>query len=285
MGGGAPRIPGHEIVGDVVAIPPGETKWKVGDRVGSGWHDGHCHECVNCRKGNFVNCTNQVINGVANDGGYAEYATLRTEGLLTIPKDLYPAETAPLLCAGVTTFNSMRHMDLHPGDVIGIQGVGGLGHLAIQFARQMGYHTVAISGSSAKEALARSLGAHDYIDTSKVDVAAELQKLGGAKVILGIAPSGASMGPLLGGLTAGGQLCVLGIGTDPITIPMGPLVLHRRSIRGWPSGTPRDSEETIAFARLAGVKCQIETYPLEKVTEAFDRMMNGSARFRSVLVF
>lgn len=279
-----PRIPGHEIVGTVAAVGPGEKKWKIGDRVGSGWHGGHCFECNSCRKGDFVTCSAQGINGILSDGGYAEYVTLRSEASLSIPEDIDPAECAPLLCAGVTTFNSLRHMNVMPGDVVAVQGVGGLGHLGLQFSHKMGFRTVALSTSSDKKDLALQLGAHDYLDGSKVNTVEELQKMGGAKVIICVAPSGKSMSALLPGLAVDGTLLILGI-AEPLSIPIGPMVQKRLQVRGWPSGSPIDSEETVAFAKLAGVRCLIEKFPLDQVNAAYTKMMEGKARFRAVLTF
>ncbi|GAA5936395.1 hypothetical protein JCM1841_002927 [Sporobolomyces salmonicolor] len=279
-----PKVPGHEIVGDVVSVGPGEKRWKVGDRVGSGWHGGHCFVCKSCLAGDFITCENENINGVITDGGHAEYVILRTESVASIPTDIEPAKAAPLLCAGVTTFNSLRHMDIHPGDVVAVQGVGGLGHLAIQFARQMGYKTVALSQTDSKRQLAMDLGAHVYVDGSKEDHGEALQKLGGAKVIMAVAPSGEAIAKLIGGLAIGGQLLILAI-ADQLTVPMVPLVQKRLQIRGWPSGSAYDSEECIQFAQVSGVECQVQTYPLEKIQEAYDSMMNGSARFRAVITF
>ncbi|KAL8284136.1 hypothetical protein RQP46_004885 [Phenoliferia psychrophenolica] len=284
---GLPRCPGHEIVGTVAAVGPGELRWKVGERVGSGWHGGHCHVCVSCRKGDFVTCSQQNVNGIMTGtfhGGYAEYVTLRSEAVLSIPEDIDPAEAAPLLCAGVTTFNSLRNMNVHAGDIVAVQGVGGLGHLAIQFSKAMGFRTIALSSGDKKRELAAQLGAHAYLDSTKVNQAEELQKLGGAKVIIGVAPSGAALSGLLGGLAVGGQLVILAI-AEPLSIPMVPMIQKRLSVIGWPSGSPIDSEETVSFAKTAGVKCQIEKYSLDQVNEAYKSMMEGHARFRAVLVF
>jgi len=280
---GFPRTPGHEIVGDVVAVPPSEKLWKKGDRVGSGWHGGHCNKCSSCRSGHFVTCENQSINGIKIDGGYAEYVLLNTEAIASIPKEMDPAEAAPLLCAGVTTFNSLRNMDLHPGDIVAIQGIGGLGHLAVQYARKMGYRTVALSSSASKKDLAEKLGAHVYLDGSKVDQAAELTKLGGAKVIMCTAPSGEIVSKLIPGLTPRGTLLLLAV-TDGIKIDSTPLVTHGRSIQGWPSGTAKDSEDTVAFTQLSDIKCYVERFPLEDANKAYDKMMNGKPNFRCVLM-
>jgi len=281
---GLPRIPGHEVVGIVAKVGPGEQRWKEGDRVGSGWHGGHCFHCPSCLHGDFTTCSNENINGIITDGGYGEYCLLRTEALVSVPEDVDPAETAPLLCAGVTTFNSLRNMSILPGEIVAVQGAGGLGHLAIQFAKKMGYHTVVLSSSAEKESLARQLGAHDYIDGSKHDAAEELQKMGGAKVIICSAPSGKLMTEAIGGLAIGGQLLILGI-AEPLSVPTMPMVTKRLTVRGWPSGRPIDSEETIAFAKLAGVKCLVERFPLEKANEAYQSMITNKARFRAVLTF
>ncbi|KAI5480336.1 hypothetical protein MNV49_000911 [Pseudohyphozyma bogoriensis] len=301
---GLPRVPGHEIIGTVVALGSNVTQWKLGQRLGAGWHGGHCFECASCRKGDFVTCSNANINGVVTDGGHAEYVTLRQEACLSIPEDIDPAEAAPLLCAGVTTFNSLRNMDIHPGEIVAIQGVGGLGHLAIQFSRAMGYRTVALSTSADKEALAKQLGAHEYIDGSKVNQAEALKKLGGAKVILGVAPSAKAMESLIGGLAVDGQLLVLAIAED-LTIPMRtssrsstskahslmplahtvPLIGGRLSIRGWPVGSPQEEEDTVKFAQLAGVTTMVEKFPLEKINDAYQLMMANKTRFRAVVTF
>lgn len=280
---GLPRIPGHEIIGDVVQVGPGEKKWKVGDRVGSGWHGGHDSICARCRKGDFVTCENEQINGVTRDGGYAEYAVLRSEAVGAVPEDMDPAETAALFCAGVTTFNSIRHMNLMPGDVVAVQGLGGLGHLAVQFCRKMGYKTVALSSSGAKKDLAMSLGAHEYLDGSKVNQAEELQKLGGAKVVVATAPNSEIIQTLVGALAADGQLLALAI-TPEMNVPIMPMIVKRLSLRGWPSGTAADSEDTINFARANDIHCQIQRFKLDDANDAYQAMMEGKARFRSVLV-
>lgn len=280
--GGFPRIPGHEIVGDVAAVPASEKIWKVGDRVGAGWHGGHCHNCGSCRSGDFMTCQNQKINGVFVDGGYGEYVLLRTEAVVPVPRELDPAEAAPLLCAGVTTFNSLRHMNLHPGDVVGIQGIGGLGHLAIQYCRKMGYHTVALSSSSSKKDLAMKLGAHVYLDGSKVNQAEELGKLGGAKVILATAPSADIISALIPGLAVEGSIVLLAV-AEGVKFDTTSLITKRLSIRGWPSGTAKDSEDAIKFSQLADVKCMVERYKLEDALKAYDKMMAGKANFRCVL--
>ncbi|GAA5906286.1 alcohol dehydrogenase [Sporobolomyces salmoneus] len=279
--GGLPRTPGHEIVGVIVQVGPGEQRFKVNDYVGSGWHGGHCHCCERCRKGDFITCENQNINGVFSDGGHAEYAVLRSEALAKLPEGLDPVQAAPFLCAGITVFNSLRHMDIMPGDVVAIQGVGGLGHLSIAFARASGYKVIALGRDSEKKELALQLGAHVYVEDPK-DHAAVLQQHGGAKVALALAPDGKAMASLVDGLSVDGQLLVLALG-DALTIPMTPIILKRISVRGWPCGTAQDSEETIAFAQAQGIKCMTETFKLEQIQEAYDRMMAGKARFRCVI--
>ncbi|KAM0751832.1 GroES-like protein [Meredithblackwellia eburnea MCA 4105] len=281
---GLPRVCGHEAVGDVFAVPSSEKKWKIGDRVGSPWHGGHCGTCDQCRRGDFLMCENAAVNGIFLDGGYGEYCTFRTEALVSVPKDLDPAEVAPLLCAGVTVANSLRNMNVRPGELVAVQGIGGLGHLGIQYARAMGFRTVAISQGSAKEALARELGAHEFIDGSQVNQAEALQKLGGAKVILCTAPNGKAMEQLIEGLAVNGQLVILGIGENLSISPVS-LISKRRSIVGWPAGSATDAEDAIALAKQAGVKAHVERFPLDKVNEAFEAMMSNKVRFRSVITF
>ncbi|TFK55532.1 GroES-like protein [Heliocybe sulcata] len=282
---GTPRIPGHEIVGKVVAVGPGETLWKAGQRVGGGWHGAHCATCLQCRKGDFNTCQNEQINaGVTMDGGYAEYATLRSEAVVTIPEGMDPAETAPLMCAGVTTYNSIRNMGLKGGDIVAVQGIGGLGHLALQYSRAMGYKTIALSTSAGKKDLATQLGAHVYLDGSKVNQAEELNKLGGANLIVATAPSAEIIQALIPGLAVGGTLLLLAIAPDALKVETTPLITKRLSLRGWPAGTAKDSEDCAEFSKLTNVKCQIQKYPLEKAAEAYQSMMDGSAKFRAVIV-
>lgn len=281
---GLPRVPGHEIVGRVVDVPSGETRWKVGEMVGSGWHGGHCFSCRQCDKGDFVTCDQATVNGIMRDGGHAEYATLRREAVLKIPDGIEPAKAAPLLCAGVTVYNSIRHMNLLAGDVVAVQGIGGLGHLAIQVANKMGMKTVALSASDSKRALAMELGAHVYVDGSKENAVEVLQKLGGAKVIACTAPSGELMSQVIPGLAVNGSLVILGV-ADKLEVPMMPMISKRLSVRGWPSGTPADELDTLEFAMTTGVDTRIEKYSLDQVQEAYDSMMNNKARFRSVIVF
>ncbi|THH32488.1 hypothetical protein EUX98_g1697 [Antrodiella citrinella] len=276
LGTGLPKTPGHEIVGDVVAIHPSEKQFKVGDRVGSGWHGSHCGICKPCRSGDFNMCENEKIDGVTIDGGYAQYVTLQSEAVCWIPNDLDPTETAPLLCAGVTTFNSLRHMNTKPGDVVAVQGIGGLGHLAVQFAKAMGFRTVAISHSEDKRELAQQLGAVAYIDSSEQDTVKELQKMGGANVIMCTAPHANIMQGLIPGLAVGGQLLILALAEDKATIDLSALITRRLSIRGWPSGSAKDSEECVEFAKQMGIKCMVEKFPLDKAQEAFEHRDTAS---------
>ncbi|CAL1713539.1 unnamed protein product [Somion occarium] len=279
---GLPRIPGHELVGDIVAVGPDVRAYKVGDTVGGGWHGGHCFTCTQCISGHFNLCDQQAINGILRDGGYAEYATLRTESVVRIPEGMDPAEAAPLMCAGVTTFNSLRNMGLKQGEIVAVQGIGGLGHLGIQFADKMGYHVVALSSSPSKRDLALRLGATDYLDASQVDQVAELQKIGGAKVIMCCAPDAKSISALLGGLTKDGTLLLLAATEEPLQIPTLPMLNRRLSVRGWPCGTAKDCEDTLLFAKRKNVKALVETFPLDKAQDAYDH--RSSARFRAVIV-
>lgn len=278
-----PRIPGHEIAGVIDAIGPHVQGWKVGQRVGVGWHGGHCGYCIQCRKGDFVTCQNQKISGISHDGGYAEYMIAPVESLALIPDDLSPVEAGPLMCAGITTFNSLRHSGAIAGDLVAVLGVGGLGHLGIQFASRMGFHTVAIARGKDKEELAKKLGAERYIDSKTQDTAEELTKLGGARVILATVTDSKTMSDAIKGLGVGGTLIVLGVGHDPISISGVDLIHARRSIAGWPSGSAMDSQDTLDFSSLKGVRSMNEVFPLEKAAEAYERMMSGKARFRVVL--
>jgi alcohol dehydrogenase/propanol-preferring alcohol dehydrogenase len=279
-----PRVPGHEIAGMVDAVGSGVEGWKVRDRVGVGWHGGHCGHCDSCRRGDFITC--QVapqIPGITFDGGYQEYMIAPAVALARIPQGLSPVETGPLMCAGVTTYNSLRHAGARPADLVAVLGIGGLGHLGIQFAAKMGFHTIAIARGKNKEPLARELGAHRYIDSQTQDPAQELLKLGGAKVILATATSGKAMNAVLGGLGIGGKLIVLGAADEPLQVPATLLISGRRAVAGWPSGSSIDSQDTLAFSALTGVRPMTEVFPLERATEAYDRMMSGKARFRVVL--
>ena len=279
-----PRVPGHEIAGIVDAIGAGVAGWKAGQRVGVGWHGGHCGYCDSCRRGDFVTC--QIapqIPGIAYDGGYAEYMIAPAGALALIPDGLPSVDAGPLMCAGVTTFNSLRNSGARPGDLVAILGIGGLGHLGIQFAAKMGFRTVAIARGSDKEPLARKLGAWSYIDSKTQDPAAELLKLGGAKVVLATVTSGDAMSATLGGLVVNGKLVILGAAAEPLQVPGIPLMLGRRSIMGWPSGSSIDSQDTLSFSLLTGVRAMNEIFPLERAGEAYEHMMSGKARFRAVL--
>jgi len=278
-----PRVTGHEVAGVVDEVGPGVTAWKKGQRVGVGWHGGHCGQCTPCRRGDFMRCRFFQVTGFQEDGGYAQYMIARTEAVAAIPDALSPAEAAPLLCAGITTFNSLRHSGAVAGDLVAVQGLGGLGHLGIQFASRMGFHTVAIGRGQDKEALARKLGAARYLDTDAVNVAKELTSLGGASVILATAPDSKAMSALIDGLGVGGQLLVVGASADPISVTPIQLIMERRSIRGWPSGTARDSEDTLNFCALTGIRPMVEMIPLEQAAAGYDRMLSGKARFRMVL--
>ncbi|KJX94057.1 alcohol dehydrogenase like protein [Zymoseptoria brevis] len=275
-------ILGHEFIGTVVAVPPTEKKWVVGDRVGGPWHGGHDGTCRSCSRGQFQMCDNKTVNGVFRNGGYGEYATLRTESAVRISKEMDPAETAPLLCAGVTVFNGIRKMGIIGGETVAIQGLGGLGHLAIQYARKMGFRTVALSRGTDKKDFAMQLGATDYIDTSSQNVAEALQTLGGAALVVVTAPNPEVISPLIGGLQPGGKL-LLHTAIGPVQVDTVAMVLNALSVHGWPSGHALDSEEAIAFAKIHGVKCLVEKFPLEKANEAMEHMLSGKARFRAVL--
>jgi D-arabinose 1-dehydrogenase-like Zn-dependent alcohol dehydrogenase len=278
-----PRVTGHEVAGVVDEVGAGVTAWKKGQRVGVGWHGGHCGQCGPCRRGDFMGCRYFQVTGFQEDGGYAQYMIAKSEAVAAIPDALSPVEAAPILCAGVTTFNSLRHSDAVAGDLVAVQGLGGLGHLGIQFASRMGFHTVAIGRGKDKEPLAVKLGAARYLDTDSMDVAKELTSLGGASVILATAPDSKAMSALIDGLGVGGQLLVVGASADPITVTPIQLIGGRRSIRGWPSGTARDSEDTLNFCALTGIRPMVETLPLEQAAAGYERMLSGKARFRVVL--
>jgi D-arabinose 1-dehydrogenase-like Zn-dependent alcohol dehydrogenase len=279
-----PRSPGHEIAGVLDAIGPDVPIFKVGQRVGLGWHGGHCNYCPPCRRGDFALCENQPISGISFDGGYADYVIAPANAIALVPDDLSDADAAPLLCAGITTYNSLRNSGARAGDTVAILGIGGLGHLAIQYAARSGYRTVAVARGQDKAPLAKQLGAHLYIDTTTQDPAKELQKLGGANIVLSTITSAKALDWVLDGLAPSGKLVVLGAPEDgPIVVNPFPLLLGRRTVAGWPSGTGMDSEDTLNFSALTGIKPMIETYPLEKAEEAYERMMSGKARFRVVL--
>jgi D-arabinose 1-dehydrogenase-like Zn-dependent alcohol dehydrogenase len=278
-----PRVPGHEVAGIIDEVGAGVSEWKKGQRVGVGWHGGQDNTCLACRRGDFRNCRNLKIPGISYDGGYQQYMVAPVEALVAIPESLSDVEAAPLLCAGITTFNALRHSGAMPGDLVAVQGIGGLGHLGIQFANKFGYKAVAIGRGSENATLAKKLGASMYIDSKAVNAAAELQKLGGAQVILATAPSSKAMSELIDGLGPNGKLMVVGAAFEPIEVTPIQLIMGVRSIQGWAAGTPTDSEDTLRFAEHAGVRPMIDTYPLEKAAEAYARMMSGNAQFRVVL--
>ncbi len=279
-----PRVPGHEVVGLIdavgVNVPP---RWTVGERVGVGWNGGYCGYCDSCRRGNFFACeTSTQVTGVTRDGGYAEYMIAPFSALAMVPQELSSEDAAPLMCAGVTTFNCLRNSGARPGDLVAVIGLGGLGHLGIQFAARSGFNTVAIGRGKDKEALAKKLGASHYIDTDAQDPAAELQKLGGAKVILATVTSADAMKSVIGGLAPTGTLMIVGA-VPSLEVPALQLLLKSQQVKGWYSGTSLDSQETLAFSVLSGVRSMNESFPLDRVNEAYERMENGKARFRVVL--
>ena len=278
-----PRVPGHEIAGRIDAVGDGVTAWKVGDRVGVGWHGGHCFECDACRRGLFINCPNGKVTGISHDGGYADFVVVPSESVARIPDALSAVDAGPLLCAGVTTYNALRNSGARPGQTVAIQGIGGLGHLAVQYAARMGFRTIAISRGADKATLARELGAHEYIDTATTTAADGLQALGGADLVLATAPSSEAIESTVGGLKSRGKLLIVAAPFTPIsTSAMG--LLSGKSIAGWPSGSAIDSEDTMAFSALTGVRPRVETFKLEQAEEAFAHMMANKARFRAVLV-
>src|SRR6266853_3674125 len=278
-----PRVPGHEIAGRIDAVGADVTLWKPGQPVGVGWHGGHFFICDPCRRGEFILCQNEKITAISFDGGYAEYMIAPAEAVAAMPDDLPADEAAPLLCAGITVYNPLRNSGARAGDLVAIQGIGGLGHLGIQCARRMGFRTVAIGRGVDKEPLARKLGAHEYIDTSAGAPAEAIQKLGGARVILTTAPDAKSISALVDGLAPGGKLVIVGVAPEPLSISPLQIILARRSIQGWPSGTAKDSEDTLQFSALTGVRPMIERYPLAKAADAYEQMISGRARFRVVL--
>jgi D-arabinose 1-dehydrogenase-like Zn-dependent alcohol dehydrogenase len=278
-----PRVPGHEVIGLVDAVGQGVPRWKLGQRVGVGWHGGHCGYCDSCSRGNFFACeTSTQVSGLTYDGGYADYMIAPAEALASVPDELSAVEGAPLMCAGVTTFNCLRNSGARGGDVVAVLGLGGLGHLGVQFAAKMGFRTVGIARGKDKEPLARQLGAHHYIDSQSQDPAAELLKLGGAKVILATVTNSEAMQAASGGLAATGTLMVIGVSQSLEVSPMQ-LIMGSRSVKGWYSGVAIDSQDTLSFSVLSGVRPMNEVYPIEKVAEAYERMMSGKARFRVVL--
>jgi len=278
-----PRVPGHEVAGSVDALGAGVTAWKTGDRVGVGWHGGHDFTCDRCRRGDFAMCVNRKVTGIDYDGGYAEYMLAPAEALAVLPRGLPAEEAGPFMCAGVTVFNALRNSGARPGEVVAVQGIGGLGHLGVQYARKMGFETVALGRGKDKEPLAKELGAHHYIDSSAADTVAELQKLGGARVILATAPDAKAISDIVGGLGVNGNLLIPAAPNDPLTVSVMPLLMGRRQISGWYSGTARDSQDTLEFSVLSGVHPMIEKFPLSRVAEAYERMHSGKVRFRVVL--
>ncbi len=278
-----PRVPGHEIAGRIDKVGSDVTQWKPGQRVGVGWHGGHCFVCDPCRRGDFIHCKFEKITAIHFDGGYAEYMIAPSEAVALMPDDLPADEAAPLLCAGITVYNALRNSGARGGDLVAVQGIGGLGHLGIQYARQMGFRTVAIGRGGDKQALAKKLGAHEYVDTSAGPPAEALQKLGGAHVILATAPDSKSMSALVDGLGPNGTLMIVGAGFDSLTVTPIQLISGIKTVRGWASGTARDSQDTLEFSAFTGVRPMIERYPLEKAAEAYSQMISGKARFRVVL--
>ena len=278
-----PRVPGHEVAGVIDEVGAGVKAWKKGVRVGVGWHGGQDGTCLACRRGDFANCERGLICGVSYDGGYQELMVAPVEALARMPESLDAAEAAPLMCAGITTFNALRRNGGLPSELVAVQGVGGLGHLAIQFASKFGYRVAAVGRGPENAPLAKRLGAHVYIDSSATDAAAELQKLGGARVILATAPSARAMSPLIGGLGPNGTLLVIGASAEPLEVPPNLLLFGRKRIQGWSAGTPTDSEDTLRFAETTGVRPMIEKVPLAKAAEGYARMMSGKAQFRVVL--
>lgn len=277
-----PRIPGHEIAGRIDVVGAQVTAWKAGDRVGVGWHGGHCFQCVPCRKGRFINCEKALVTGISYDGGYAEYVVVPQEAVARLPEKLDAIKAGPLLCAGITTYNSLRNSGAVAGDTVAVQGIGGLGHLAIQYAARMGFRTVAISRGADKEGLARELGAHEYIDTEKVAAAEGLQKLGGADLVLATAPNNVAISSTLDGLKPRGKLLIVAAPFEPLQVSAFSL-LSGKTIAGWPSGSSIDSEDTLSFSALTGVRPRVETFKLEQAEEAFARMIENRVRFRAVL--
>lgn len=278
-----PRVPGHEIVGRVESVGEGVPQWKPGQRVGIGWYGGHCRRCEPCRRGDLVACQNLLIPGVVYDGGYADYVVAPAEAIAAVPDSLKSADGAPLLCAGITTFNALRNSGAKPPDTVAILGMGGLGHLGVQFAAKMGFNTAAIARGADKEKFAHDLGARHYIDSTAGDVAAALQKLGGAKVILATVTDADAMSAAFGGLGHAGKFVIIGVPAKPVQTAVPAMIMQRQSIQGWPSGTSIDSEDTLRFSEITGVRPLIEKYPLDRAAEAYDRMMSGKARFRVVL--
>jgi NADPH2:quinone reductase len=278
-----PHVPGHEIAGRVDAVGDDVEDWSTGDRVGVGWHGGHCFTCDACRRGDFQQCANAEITGITYDGGYAEYTTVPSEALASVPEELAAADAAPLLCAGVTTYNALRNTDARPGDLVAVQGVGGLGHLGIQYAHAAGFETVALSRSPDKEELARELGADHFVDVTEANPAERLQELGGADVVLGTAPSSDAIESIIGGIGTDGSVVLVGVPGETVSVDVQTLVGTRGSVEGWASGHARDSQDALEFSSLREITPKVETYPLDDVAAAYDRMIQNEARFRVVL--
>jgi alcohol dehydrogenase/propanol-preferring alcohol dehydrogenase len=278
-----PRVPGHEVAGVVDAVGADVDQWSEGDRVGVGWHGGHCFTCAACRDGDFVNCENALVTGISFDGGYAEYMTAPAEAVAKMPDDLSAEDAAPLLCAGITTYNALRNQDLRAGDLVAVQGIGGLGHLGVQYAAQMGCEVAALSTSADKADLARDLGASHFIDAGSEDAAEALRALGGADLLLATAPNSAAITDVVGGLGRDGRLVIVAATGEPVEVSPMALIQGRKSVSGWPSGDADDSEDTLNFSALTGVTPEIETFPLEEAAAAYNRMIDNEARFRAVL--
>jgi D-arabinose 1-dehydrogenase-like Zn-dependent alcohol dehydrogenase len=278
-----PRIPGHEIAGRVDKVGPSVAEWKKGDRVGVGWHGGHDFVCTACRKGLFLNCANAQVTGITFDGGYAEYVVVPHEAVARIPDGIESTEAAPLLCAGITTFNALRNSGARPGDTVAVQGIGGLGHLGIQYAAAMGFRTIAVSRGADKRELAVKLGAHEYVDTDKVGAAEGLQRLGGADLVLATAPNADAIASTVEGLKPRGKVLIVGAAFEPMKVSALALISGTRSVAGWASGSAIDSEETVAFSVLTGVRPRVEVFKLEQAEQAFERMITNRVRFRAVL--
>ncbi|WP_138429236.1 alcohol dehydrogenase [Fodinibius saliphilus] len=278
-----PRVPGHEVIGTIEETGSNISSWHKGQRIGVGWHGGHCFQCEACRNGDFINCENAQVTGIHFDGGYAEYMTAPESALASIPKSLDSAKAAPLLCAGITTFNALRNSNLEAGDIVAVQGIGGLGHLGVQYAQHFGCEVVALSRGTEKKELAQELGADHYIDTTTTDPVEKLQSLGGADIILATAPSSKAITEIVNGLARNGQLMIVAATVDPVEVSPMQLITGRKSITGWPSGSPKASEDTLDFSALKKITPKIETFPLQQANEAYERMINNEARFRVVL--
>ncbi|MDY6777335.1 MAG: alcohol dehydrogenase catalytic domain-containing protein [Candidatus Nanohaloarchaea archaeon] len=278
-----PRIPGHEVVGVVQETGSNVEIWNPGDRVGLGWHGGHCFTCQQCRRGDFVNCNNRTVTGLDRDGGHAEYVTARSEALARVPTKLDWTDAAPLMCAGVTTYNALRQTEVNPGDTVAVLGIGGLGHLGIQYAAASGYKTIALSHTPDKESYARKLGAHHFIDTSSADTVEQLNELGGADVLLSTAPVASAIEDVIGGLATNGEAMVVGVPGEPVKVQIGDLVGKSARIAGWSTGHGRDNQDTLEFSAQEGITPETELYSLDEYRDAYDRMMENNVRFRAVL--